>query len=63
MTLWRTFLMMKRWWTTNVRSTLVTGGFLKVESTLVGTNLDLTMLRVRGFYNKIRMPGAMDVLR
>ena len=54
MTLWRMFLMMKRWWTTNVRSTLVTGGFLKVESTLVGTNLDLTMLRVRGFYKKIK---------
>ena len=55
--------MLKRWWTTNVKSTFVTGGFFKVESTLVGTNLDLTMLRVRGFYNKIRMPGAMDVLR
>ena len=29
--------MMKRWWTTNVRSTLVTGGFFEVESTLVNT--------------------------
>ena len=39
MTLLKILMMMKRWWMIVDKSTFVTGGFSKVEVTLVGTGM------------------------